>query len=152
MISKVPEKAIQLYDADYFQWIEETLTKLKASQFSEVDWENLIEEIEDMGRSEKRAIYNNLKILLLHLLKYRYQKEKRSKSWRSSIREHRQRLYRAFKESPSLTRYFESIIDESYEDARGLASDETGLDIDKFPKECPFSTEEILDMDFLGEQ
>ena len=151
MISKVPEKATLLYDTDYFQWIEETLTKLKASKFSEVDWENLIEEIEDMGRSEKRAIYSNLKILLLHLLKYRYQQEKRSKSWRSSIREHRQRLHRAFKESPSLKRYFESIIDESYEDARGLASDETGLNIDKFPEQCSFSIEEILDMDFLGE-
>ncbi|MGB2926189.1 MAG: DUF29 domain-containing protein [Limnothrix sp.] len=151
MVYQASEKVQKLYDEDYNVWLESTIQRIKSSDFSAVDWENLIEELEDMGRSEKRAIYSNLKILLLHLLKYRHQQEKRSKSWLSSIREHRQRLYRAFKESPSLKKYFESVVAESYEDARGLASDETGLEINDFPEQCPFSLEEILDIKFLGE-
>lgn len=151
MLSKAPDKITQLYDSDYFQWIEATITKLKAAKFSEVDWENLIEELEGMSRSEKRAVYSNLKILLLHLLKYRYQPDKRSKSWTSSICEHQQRIFRSFRESPSLKRYFETVIPESYNDARKLASKETGLIMDVFPEECPFTLEEILDQEFLGE-
>lgn len=148
MINKAPEKTQNLYDEDYSRWLESTIDQLKTSQFSEVDWVNLIEELEDMGRSEKRAIYSNLKILLLHLLKYCYQPEKRSKSWLSSICEHRQRLHRAFKDSPSLKNYFVAVLTDSYEDARELAAVETGLELIVFPKECPFTTEEILDRNF----
>lgn len=151
MVYQTPDKIAQLYDQDYHSWLESTIQHLKSSNFSEVDWENLIEELEDMGRSEKRAVYSNLKILLLHLLKYRYQPEKRSKSWLSSICEHRQRLHRSFRESPSLKNYFEIVIPESFEDARELTSKETGLNINSLPNECPFSIEEILDREFFGD-
>lgn len=151
MVYQAPKKAQQLYDEDYNVWLESTIQQLKSSDFSAVDWENLIEELEDMGRSEKRAVYSNLKILLLHLLKYRYQPDKRSNSWKSSICEHRQRLFRSFRESPSLKRYFETVVSESYSDAQKLASQETELGVNIFPDECPFSPEEILDIEFLGE-
>lgn len=95
-----------------------------------------------MGRSEKRAVYNNLKILLLHLLKYQYQREI-SNSWIASIVEHRQRLKKAFKDSPSLQPYFTEIFDECYQDARELAAAETGLTID-VPVEAPFTSEAVL--------
>lgn len=149
MINKAPEKIQNLYEVDYNAWLKLTIERLKTSQFSGIDWVNVIEELEDMGRSEKRAIYSNLKILLLHLLKYCYQPEKRSRSWLSSICEHRQRLHRAFKDSPSLKNHFATILTDSYEDARTLAAVETGLDIAAFPKDSPFSKQEILDMDFL---
>ncbi len=85
MINQAPKKITSLYDKDYNAWIESTIDQLKTLQFSDIDWANLIEELEDMGRREKRAVYSNLKILLLHLLKYRYQPEQRSRSWLSSI-------------------------------------------------------------------
>ena len=138
-----------LYDRDYYLWLQQTAQLIKEGKFSEVDAANLIEEIEDMGRSEKRAIKSNLVILLLHLLKYKYQPEKRTNSWKASIREHRRRLRDDFKVSPSLKRYFAEVFDECYQDAREQAADETGLAIDTFPIKSPFSISETLDSDYL---
>jgi hypothetical protein len=136
-----------LYEQDYYLWLETTAKLLREGQLSALDVANLLEEIEDMGRSEKRAFYSNLKILLMHLLKYSYQSEKRSNSWIASIVEHRQRIKKAFKESPSLQAYFIEIVNECYQDARELAAAETGLAIDAFPVEPPFTPEEILNSD-----
>ena len=102
-----------------------------------------------MGRSDKNALKSNLKVLLMHLLKYKYQPEKLTNSWVYTIREHRQRLRDTFKTSPSLYRFFEDIFNESYQDARELAADETGLSINLFPTESPFTVEEVLNPDFL---
>ena len=140
-----------LYDRDYFLWLEQTISQLQQRDFESLDLGNLIEEILSMSRSEKRAIYSNLKIVLMHLLKYKYQPHRRSNSWRSTIREHRQRLQRAFGESPSLKRYFEEILAESYRDAQKLAADETGLSRDCFPSKSPFSATQILDSEYLPE-
>jgi hypothetical protein len=139
-----------LYEQDYYLWLETTAKLLREGQLSALDVANLLEEIEDMGRSEKRAFYSNLKILLMHLLKYSYQSEKRSNSWIASIVEHRQRIKKAFKESPSLQPYFIEIVNECYQDARELAAAETGLAIDAFPVEPPFTPEEILNSDSLS--
>lgn len=100
MASSAP-KAINplsaLYKQDYYLWLETTANLLQEGQLSAIDVANLLEEIADMVRSEKRAVYSNLKILLLHLLKYKYQPDKRSNSWTASIVEHQQRLRQAFK-------------------------------------------------------
>ncbi|MBD1933672.1 MULTISPECIES: DUF29 domain-containing protein [Cyanophyceae] len=152
MTSSLPTAANNLstlYEQDYYLWLETTARLLQEGQLSVLDVANLLEEIEDMGRSEKRAVYSNLKILLIHLLKYSYQSEKRSSSWLASIVEHRQRLKKAFKESPSLQPYFTEIFNECYQDARELASAETGLEIERFPVETPFTPEETLDSDYL---
>jgi Domain of unknown function DUF29 len=141
-----------LYEQDYYLWLETTAKLLREKQLSALDIANLLEEIEDMGRSEKRAVYNNLKILLLHLLKYKYQSEKRSNSWRATIVEHRQRLKKAFKESPSLQPYFTEILNECYQDARELAAAETELAIEGFPVDSPFTAEETLNSDYLPHQ
>jgi hypothetical protein len=139
----------QLYEQDYYLWLETTAKLLREGQLSALDAANLLEEIEDRGRSEKRAVYSNLKILLMHLLKYGYQPQKRSNSWIASIVEHRQRLKKAFQESPSLQPYYTDIFNECYQDARELAAAETGLTIDGFPVETPFTPEEILNSDYL---
>ena len=102
-----------------------------------------------MGRSEKNALESNLIVLLMHLLKWKYQPEEQSGSWRGSIREHRRRILKAFKNSPSLKRYFEVVFDESYQEARKQAADETELSLNTFPKNCPFKIEEILDPEYL---
>ncbi len=138
-----------LYEQDYYLWLEATAQLLREGQLCALDAATLLKEIEDMGRSEKRAVYSNLKILLVHLLKYRYQPEKRSNSWIASIVEHPQKLKKAFKDSPSLQPYFTEILNECYQDARELAAAETGLAIDEFPVEIAFNPEEILNSDYL---
>jgi Domain of unknown function DUF29. len=138
-----------LYDQDFYLWLQTTINILKEGKFAEVDLENILEELESMGRSEKNALTSNLRVLLMHLLKYKYQSEKRTNSWLYTIREHRKRLRETFKTSPSLYRFFEDIFNESYQDARELAADETGLSINLFPPESPFTVEEVLNPDFL---
>jgi Domain of unknown function DUF29 len=138
-----------LYHQDFYLWIETTTKQLKEGRLSEVDLENLIEEIESMGRSEKHALQSNLVVLLMHLLKYKYQSEKRSNSWKVTIREHRRRLREAFLDSPSLKPYFQEVIAKCYQDARKQASDETGLSLDVFPADSPFTSDEYLDEEFL---
>jgi Domain of unknown function DUF29 len=138
-----------LYEQDYYLWIKNTAQLLQQDRFSELDIANLIEEIEDMGKSEKRAIESNLDIVLMHLLKYKYQPLKRSDSWLSANFEHRKRLQRIFKDSPSLKPYAQEIFNECYQNARNMASLETSLPIDTFPIESLFDLEQTLDPDYL---
>lgn len=137
------------YEQDFYLWIENTVNQLKTGQLLEVDLGNLIEEIESMGRSEKQALESNLIIVLLHLLKYKYQPDKRSNSWLSSIYEHRRRLRKALKSSPSLKPYYTEVLEECYQDARQEAALETGLTLEVFPVVCPFTPEATLDSEFL---
>ena len=142
-------KINNLYERDYVEWLKATSKHLKNREFESLDIENLIEEIETLGRSEKRAIESRLRILLMHLLKYKYQSTKRTNSWRYTIREKRLCILKSFKDSPSLKNHFQTIFTETYNDARALASDETGLDIATFPQNCPFRIELILDTEWL---
>jgi len=140
-----------LYEQDFYLWIQTTAELLKQGRLTELDLENLIEEIETMGRSEKKALRSNLEVLLMHLLKYEYQAEKRSGSWRATIREHRKRLREALEESPSLKPYFSEVFGLCYDDARLLTADETELHLAIFPEQSPFTPEQTLDPDFLPE-
>lgn len=139
-----------LYNQDYYQWLIQTAKLLKEKKFTQLDLENLIEEIESLGKSEKRAISSNLIIVILHLLKWRYQPEKRSNSWKSSLREHRRKMQELLTDSPSLKNYLPEILADCYLAAKKQASDETGLSVVAFPEECPFSLAESLDEDFLA--
>jgi len=138
-----------LYDQDYYLWIMRTIELLNQKKFSELDLTNLVEEIEDMGKSEKKSITSNLRILLMHLLKYKYQSDKQTNSWLFTIVEHRKRLQEAFKVSPSLRRYYEEVFLDCYQDARELASAETGLSMQIFSEVCPFTPEEALNPNYL---
>ena len=138
-----------LYEQDYCLWAETTVNLLKQGKFTEVDLANIIDEIEDMSRREKQALSSNLRILLMHLLKYKYQPKKRTNSWRFTIREHRKRIKEALKTSPSLKSYFQEIFAECYQDARELACDETGLILNTFPDHSPFTLEDTLNTDYL---
>ncbi len=139
-----------LYEQDYYQWLTQTTKLLKEKKFTQLDLENLIEEIESLGKSEKRAIESNLIVVILHLLKWRYQPQKHSNSWKSSIREHRRRIQRLLTDSPSLKNYLAEIFATCYLAAKKQASDETGLSVVAFPEECPFSLTESLNEDFLA--
>ncbi len=138
-----------LYEQDYSQWLTITAKKLRQGKLAEIDLVNLIEEIEDMGRSERKAVRSNLRILLMHLLKYKYQPEKRTNIWLFTIVEHRKRLQQSFQDSPSLKPYFLEVFAESYQDAIDLAVAETGLLRNSFPNQSPFTPQETLNVDYL---
>ena len=150
MSAELPVKAqTKLYEQDFCLWIETTANLLKEGRFSQLDIENLVEEIETMGRSEKNALKSNLIIVFLHLLKWQYQPDKRSRSWESSIFEHRRRIHKAFKNSPRLKPFFANVLAECYQYGIKQASIETGLSLTAFPTESPFTIDEILDENFL---
>ncbi|MDB9526463.1 DUF29 domain-containing protein [Oscillatoria sp. CS-180] len=138
-----------LYDRDYAAWLSQTALLLREGKLEAVDIVNLVEELEDMGRSEKRALESNLEILLRHLLKYQYQPDLRSNSWRFTLLEHRDRILKSFRDSPSLKLYFSQIFAEAYCRSRQKAAVETGLPIETFPNVCPFAPEAVLDTAFL---
>jgi Domain of unknown function DUF29 len=140
-----------LYDTDFVAWIEATAAKLRAKDYAAVDWENLLEEIDAMGRRERKSLRSNLVILLLHLLKWQHQPETRSGSWKGSIREHRRRIRDDLLDSPSLRPYLTEIMAATYGDARASAADETGLALTQFPNDCEYTIGQILDPEFLPE-
>ncbi len=149
MTTELEANRQSLYETDYLKWIETTLEKLRVWDYSNIDWENLIEEIADIGRSERRSLESNLVVVLTHLLKWQYQPAFRSGSWKGSIAEHRRRIRKALKESLSLKPYLEEVFVECYSDAVEQASAETELPVETFPQECPYKTTEVLDSNFL---
>ncbi|MDJ0599611.1 MAG: DUF29 domain-containing protein [Crocosphaera sp.] len=138
-----------LYETDFNLWLEETAKLLKENKLDQLDIENLIEEIEAMGRSEKRGFRSNLEQLLLHLLKWKYQPNKRSGSWKRSIIERRNRMLDDLEDSPSYKPYYEQIFNKCYQNARKYAEAETGLPINTFPEICPFLKTNVLIIDYL---
>jgi hypothetical protein len=148
-ISAFTSDSSSLYDRDFQLWIENTTKLLREQKFTELDLENLIEEIEGMGKSQRSAVRSNLTIVLLHLLKWNYQPEKQTNSWKASIREHRIRLERDFEDSPSLKNYCQGIFVKTYQDSRKLAADEMGLELKVLPTDSPFTLIEVLDSEFL---
>lgn len=153
MTDRLPENLIspkaKLYDRDFYLWLETTIAHLRENNLSKVDLQNLIEELESMGRSEKQALESNLQIVLMHLLKYKYQPKRRSNSWRFTILEHRDRLETALENSSSLKPYFFEVFDKCYLKARKKTATETGLSIDIFPVKSPFTPEETLNSEYL---
>jgi hypothetical protein len=140
------------YEKDFVLWLEYQAELLRQGRVAELDLENLAEEVESIGQRDKREAYNRLTVLLMHLLKYEFQPERRTRSWRSTVREQRRQLKLVFKDSPSLAKnYVPTVIDDIYQDARTDAVDETGLLLARFPETSPYSLEQILDEDFLPE-
>ncbi|PZO43979.1 MAG: DUF29 domain-containing protein [Shackletoniella antarctica] len=145
----VPDGLAELYEQDFCLWAEATALLLKDGRFSALDLAHLIEEIEDMSGSQKRAVFSNLRVLLLHLLKYKYQADKRSQSWLSTIVEHRLRIEDDLDASPSLKAYLRGNVPKAYQKARKQAAIETGLPMDTFPKQCPFTQADVVNLDWL---
>jgi uncharacterized protein DUF29 len=136
------------YDADFYQWTQKQAAALRVKDFWALDLENLAEEIESLGRSDRRAIVSHLERLLLHLLKWREQPQGRGPSWRSTIRHARREIVRLLAESPSLYDYPNRQLAAAYRHAREDAVDETGLPLATFPEACPWSPEQVMDVDF----
>ena len=139
------------YEQDYAQWCADQGALLRAGRLEALDRENLAEEIESLGRSDRREIESRLKPLLVHLLKWRFQRERRTKSWEATIREQRARIAKILQESPSLKNYPQEVLQEEYGYARWDAAKETGLPDVTFPETCPFTANQVLDTSFLPE-
>jgi Domain of unknown function DUF29 len=133
-----------LYDTDFYTWTAQTVHLLKERRFSELDLENLIEEIEDLGRSEYRALGSRLEIVLTHLLKVRYQPEMHTKSWDLTIQEQRLRIQRLLRDNPGLKPKLPQVWEDAWEPALIQAQKETGLDATAFPQENPFTLDEAI--------
>jgi hypothetical protein len=142
-----PRPAIA-YEADFHAWSKDQAARLRELRPNSIDWENIAEEIETLGRSEKREIESRLGVLLDHLLKWWLQPERRKPGWRATVIEQRRQLGRALAGSPSLAAYPLVVLAEEYEVARLNAADETGLPEEAFPETCPFTIEEVLDPSF----
>ncbi len=134
-----------LYERDFHAWANEQAGLLRAGNLAQADLPNLIEEIESMGRSEKRELVNRLVVLLLHLLKWRYQPGLRGNSWRLSIKEQRIRLMTHLADNPSLKAKLDDAVTQAYRLALIEAERETGLPESTFPATCPFSFSQMMD-------
>lgn len=132
------------YDQDFYLWTHTQASLLKNKEFEKLDIRHLIEEIESLGNSEKRALESYLIVLLMHLLKIEYQPTKHSRSWELSIKNSRFRVIKTLKQSPSLKSKLPEIFKDAYFTARLEAAQETGLDEDTFPEECPWPVEKVI--------
>ncbi|XWK88031.1 MAG: DUF29 domain-containing protein [Phormidium sp.] len=140
---------LNLYKTDFVAWTEQTAKLINAKKFSQVDWQAVVEEIENLGKADRRELKSRLEVLLQHLLKWQYQANFQSSSWQSSIYEQRKRILDLLKNSPCLQPYLTEVLPESYHRGKQAASDEIRLQINTFPADCPYSIEQILDSEFL---
>jgi hypothetical protein len=139
------------YDDDFFAWTQEQARLLRHGEFSQIDVENVAEELDSMGRSDKRELRSRLIQLVMHLLKWQYQPGFRSHSRTSTIGEQRDQVKEALEESPSLRPTVATDLPRVYRIARLKAAGETGLSEATFPQSCPFTAEQILSEEFLPE-
>jgi hypothetical protein len=137
-----------LYDSDFYAWSREQAELLRAGKLAEADIEHIAEEIDSMGRTEKRELISRLTVLLLHLLKWRYQPGKRGPSWEASIRVQRLDVGEHLDDNPSLSPLLPQALASAYRKARLEAIAETGLPGATFPEACPWTVEQALDDGF----
>ncbi len=138
----------RLYEQDFYAWLLKNAHLIRTKQFADIDVENIAEELESMGRSEKRELVNRLAVLLAHLLKWLHQPERRSNSWKYTIEEQRRAVEELLAESPSLKYQLKEKINNAYLKAVLIAARETGIAKDRFPINCPFTWQQIVDDDF----
>lgn len=143
-----------LYDQDFYLWLETTAQLLKDRHFEKIDLVNLIEEIETMGRSQKRELKSRLINIIEHLLKLQYwdaAKADNGRGWRGTIIEQRSQLELLLEDSPSLRRMVEVEFEDCYLKARDQALRKYQLPDAIFPLNPPFRSEDILDFDYFPE-
>ena len=141
----------ETYLTDFSSWINQTAQLLREHRWHEIDVPNLIEEVEDLGKSERRGIVSQLTRLLLHLLKWQYQPQRRSDSWLDSITDARTQIELTIEDSPSLRSYPVEQLEGSYQRARRQAAKQTAMEISAFPELCPYSLEVVLAENWLPE-
>ncbi|MBE9226231.1 DUF29 domain-containing protein [Phormidium sp. LEGE 05292] len=138
-----------LYETDFYAWTQKQVQLLRQRDLNNLDIDNLIEEIESLGKQERRELVNRLIVLIAHLLKWQYQTDRRSRSWYLTIREQRCAIRQLLKDNPSLKPYLPEAIAEAYERGVILAAKETGIKLRDFPSEVSYQQEQIENPDYL---
>jgi len=131
-----PSAAGTAYADDFYTWTQEQGARLRSGDLSGLDRANLAEEIESLGKSQYDSLVSLWRVVLLHMLKFDYQPERRSRSWTVSIRTHRNRAADVLEDNPGLKSRLSLAFERAYRDAREEAAVETGLPLRMFPKEC----------------
>ncbi|MBR8826479.1 MAG: DUF29 domain-containing protein [Gomphosphaeria aponina SAG 52.96 = DSM 107014] len=152
MVTELKQQEKSLYDTDYNLWVIETVKQLENRDFNSLDLENLIEEVLDLSKRDKRRLENLLTRLFEHLLKLRYwdsEKERNKGHWQGEIRNFRKQIKRQLEDSPSLKAYLKEILEECYRNSREIMSDRSQLPLDTFPATPIANFEEVLDEDWL---
>ncbi|MEI8393733.1 MAG: DUF29 domain-containing protein [Rhodospirillaceae bacterium] len=137
-----------LYEQDFYAWANQQAALLRAGQLSLADIDHIAEEIESMGKTEKRELVNRLAVLLMHMLKWSFQPEGRCTSWRLTIKEQRRELIDHLSDNPSLKARLPEAIESGYARAQLSAARETSLPEATFPPACPWSFEQLMDENF----
>jgi len=137
-----------LYEKDFYGWTQQQVQYIRSGTTDLLDFDNILEEIEAMGRSDKRNLRNRLTVLLMHLIKWQYQPEHRSRSWRLTIIHQRRALNILLQDSPSLKTMLESTIAVAWSDAMKDAEIETAIEQRNFPQECPWIFDQFMAEDF----
>jgi hypothetical protein len=137
-----------LYDQDFYSWALEQGLLLRSRRFSELDLENLIDEVEALARGEVSELDNRYTTLLLHLLKWQFQPDQRSNSWRAAIRRSRIRIHKLLDQNPGLKPRQQELFDEAYPEAREGAAAETNLPSEHFPAELPYTLDKAMAPEF----
>lgn len=136
------------YDRDFHAWAKEQGELIRSRSANAIDWDNVAEEIESLGRQESGELYSHLVVLLTHLLKWEFQPNRRSRSWRVTVFNQRSDIAKQLKRSPSLKAALQEEFDDAYPRARSQAELETRLPATVFPGEPPFSMAQALDADW----
>lgn len=136
------------YDKDFAQWAFDTAQAIRERRFEDIDWDNVAEEIESLGRTEHRELVSRLAQLMYHVLKMEYQPERRTRSWERTIRVQRRDIYRVLEEEPSLKAYLREpgTLARAYDGVLPLGTGENLPDsvLDRFPDACPYTIETLL--------
>lgn len=146
----------EIYDTDYNAWAKRNAELLRQGKFEQADMLHLIEELEGMGNSHKNEILSRLRVLLAHLLKWQYQLSQLTElwekfsgsSWRGTLIEQRAQIAATLEENPGLKPYLAELVQKAYPVAVKIAAEETGLPKNTFPKQCPYTVQQILADDF----
>ncbi len=150
------ETLAALYSTDYHAWVQRNAELLRQGRFDEADIGHLIEELEEMGNSQRHELVSRLRVLLAHLLKWQFQLRQLSErwaefsgqSWRETIIEQRDAMQNLLADYPSLQGLLPEAIAKAYPAAARLAAKESGLPTTDFPQDCPYAQVDILDDDF----
>lgn len=141
--------SVAFYHLDFYQWTQRQGELLRVEEWEQLDWQHIAEEIESLGKKDKRQVQSWLAVLITHLLKWEYQPDKRSPSWRKTLKEQRFRLALVLNDSPSLKVGLPEFVAVVYPYAVENVADETGLDRKLFPTVCPYGIEQLLDPAFI---
>jgi hypothetical protein len=137
-----------LYDTDFYRWTQAQAEALRTNNLTALDLEHLAEEIADLGKRDRRAVESFFELIALHLLKWAYQPVRRNPSWRTSVRNARNRLEKILRDSETLTHHAAGELDAIYRRARHGAADETGLPLATFPEACPWNLTQLQDPEY----